>query len=405
MAGSMLCRPLRELLHRSRTAAAAIRWLRRASVLREGRRRLLLRRRSRRGYASPAAATRQRLAAAGRPSCRPSPAIRVSDGPCTDGPNRRQASAAPRRRALVVGSMIRGARWGASGPPRAPCHGEYLDAAWVFLYVAQASATSTAGRASKPARPDAGRTCPRPPGHREASSGHGLRLGIRCRAACGRALFGSGRARRPTAGAGQAGSCLHPASRCPSNAALGLHAFSPASQALPQRSLRRLVRQPVRPALHLEPNTVASRISAHPRPSLEGPVCPWTPRPPRFRGYASPNVIPGSVSPSELRILGITSAARCPPSTPSPGNFKSCGCFVFTAISPWSRLPPSSSPPPAGAPVRPVAPSSIAKATFTALNSLVVVLVVVVPVTSMHSPLQALRCSPRLPTFRSWTSP
>ena len=55
--------------------------------------------------------------------------------------------------------------------------------------------------------------------------------------------------------------------------------------------------------------------------------------------------------------------------------------------------------------VRPVAPSSIARATFTASNLPVVVSVVVGPATSMLSPLQALRCSPKLTTFRSWTSP
>ena len=221
----------------------------------------------------------------------------------------------------------------------------------------------------------------------------------------GSAPLGSHRDHHPTAAASPAGSGRQPASRRAFNAALRGHGFGPASPRSSRRSLRHRLRQLVRIALHLARNTVASRKSAHRRPSLEGPAGPWAMWHPNFLGYASPNVIPGSVSLSDLRILGITSAARCPPSTPSPGNFRSCGCFVFTAISPWIKLPPSSSPPPAGAPVRPVAPSSIARATFTALNWPVVVLVVVDPVTSMRSPLQALRCSPRLTTFRSWTSP
>ena len=240
--------------------------------------------------------------------------------------------------------------------------------AWLTLSVEPAASTSSVGRRCQPARPDADRTCARPPGLRLSSSRYGLRLGIHCPIARGWAPRGSRRDCYPTATASPAGSRRPPASWSAGNADLSGHSFSPSSPALPPQSLRHPLRQPVRVVLHLAPNTVASRISAYRRRSLEGPASPRTTRHPSFWGYASPNVIPGSVSPSDLRILGITSAARCPPSTPFPGNFGSCGCFVFTAISPWIKLPPSSSPPPAGAPVRPVAPSSIARATFTASN-------------------------------------
>ena len=100
MGGSTLRRPLREPLRRPPTDAAAVRWLRRASALRECRRRPVRGRQFHAGYAPPATAARRRLAGAGRASCRPSLAIRASDGRCTDGPSRRQASAGPRRRAL-----------------------------------------------------------------------------------------------------------------------------------------------------------------------------------------------------------------------------------------------------------------------------------------------------------------
>ena len=123
---------------------------------------------------------------------------------------------------------------------------------------------------------------------------------------------------------------------------------------------------------------------------------------------------------SGVRIAERYSLIRFSSRSPNPWNNLSCPMpaqhpfarqlrvlrvLRLTAISPWITLPPSSSPPPAGAPVRPAAPSSIARATFTALNLPVVVSVVVGPATSMLSPLQALRCWLRLTTFRSWTSP
>ena len=121
---------------------------------------------------------------------------------------------------------------------------------------------------------------------------------------------------------------------------------------------------------------------------LKGQSGPWATRLPKTRGYA---------------IAERYSRIRFSFRAPNPWNNFSCPMPVQHPVarqlqvlagassSPLSlrgaNCRPRLSRPPAGAPVRPVAPSSIAKATFTALNWPVVDLVVVVAVTSMHSPL------------------
>ena len=126
MAGSALCRLLHEPLRRPQTAATAVRWLRRASALREGRRRPVRGRQlhrgahrlqRRRGHGSWAKGERR----AGRPTPIGHPVGLVQPGATS---SRRAPDS---RGGHLVGSITRGARWGACGPPRAPCHAEYVE--------------------------------------------------------------------------------------------------------------------------------------------------------------------------------------------------------------------------------------------------------------------------------------